>query len=143
MDLIRTKLDDRAVGKFFRLAVFGMLVLLFAVCLSACGVASASTRFTVNLTDIARYDPASLSVPKGATVTWINRGNTPHTVTADPAKANNKRDVALPSGATPWDSGEIYPGETWSYTFTVPGRYVYFSMLDENQGMLGTIVVTQ
>lgn len=49
--------------------------------------------------------------------------------------------LARPEGAAPFDSGDIYPGQTWSFTFTVPGQYAYFSQPDQDQGILGTIRV--
>jgi plastocyanin len=96
----------------------------------------------VNMTDANRFQPATLSVPKGAKVTWTNTGQTEHTVTADPAKAINSGNVALPAGAQPWDSGAIGGGQSFSRTFDVPGTYRYTCIPHEALGMLATIVVT-
>src|SRR5215216_4458008 len=52
--------------------------------------------YSVTLNDSNRFQPSSLTVPRGATVSWQNTGQTTHTVTADPAKALNKADAALP-----------------------------------------------
>jgi len=46
-------------------------------------------------------------------------------VTTDPSIAQDKNDVSMPAGAKPFDSGFIPPGQSWSYTFTLPGRYLY------------------
>jgi plastocyanin len=55
-----------------------------------------------------RYDPASLSVSVGTTVTWVNQGTTAVTVTS-------------PDGL--FDSESIGPGASFSYTFDTPGTY--------------------
>jgi plastocyanin len=98
--------------------------------------------FTVNMTDANRFEPAELTVPKGATVTWINTSQAVHTVTDDPSKAVNKSNAALPNGAQPWDSGTIAGGASFSNTFDVPGRYTYFCIPHESLGMVGHITVT-
>jgi plastocyanin len=50
-------------------------------------------------------------VPVGATVRWDNQGRSEHTVS---------------SLLGYFDSGTLRAGDTFSYTFTAPGRYDYF-----------------
>lgn len=88
-----------------------------------------------------RYNPAALVVPQGAKVAWKNNSPSLHTVTGDPALARSSTSVHLPPDAPPWDSGPIYSGEIWTYIFTVPGDYVYFSRYHETEGMIGVIQV--
>lgn len=59
------------------------------------------------------YSPAIIKVVIGVnnTVTWRNVDSQPHTVT----------DV---NGS--FDSGNIAPGQTWTYTFNTPGVFVYY-----------------
>jgi plastocyanin len=102
----------------------------------------AGPTYTVNLTDANQFQPATLTVPKGATVTWKNTSQTTHTVTDDPSKASNKADAALPSGAQVWDSGNLAAGQSFSHTFDVPGTYKYFCVPHESLGMVATITVT-
>jgi plastocyanin len=112
---------------------------------SAVAVASPSAQagnFTVTMTNELRFDPPMLSVPRGTTVTWNNTSSIQHTVTDDVSKAQNKADAELPTGAQPWDSGNIDPGQTYQHTFDIPGTYKYFCTPHETAGMLGTIVVT-
>jgi plastocyanin len=97
---------------------------------------------TVTMSDALRFEPATLTVARGATVTWRNSSATMHTVTDDPGKAANKADAALPSGAQPWDSGNIDPGQTFQHTFDTPGTYKYFCTPHEAAGMVATITVT-
>ena len=94
------------------------------------------------MTDALKFEPATLTVAKGTTVTWHNSSQTVHTVTDEPAKASKQDDAALPSGAQGWDSGNLNPGQTFSHTFDTPGTYKYFCIPHEMAGMTGTIVVT-
>jgi len=81
---------------------------------SAAPVASGPTKVVhVTATSFDRWD---LEVKTGDTVTWINEDKMPRHV------------VHLPTGATDrelFNSGALYPGDTFSYRFTQPGRYVY------------------
>jgi plastocyanin len=94
------------------------------------------------MTDANQFQPASLTIPKGSTVTWKNTSQMEHTVTADPAKAAKKGDAALPDGVAPFDSGMIGAGQSYSHTFDVPGTYKYFCLPHEMLGMVGTVTVT-
>jgi plastocyanin len=79
----------------------------------------------VSIVDFA-FQPASIEVAAGSTVTWTNTGAAPHTVTAD-------------NGA--FDSGQLKPGATFSQTFTTPGTYTYHCEIHPQ--MTGTVVVTE
>ena len=78
----------------------------------------------VTIVDFA-FQPATLEVPVGTTVTWTNQGSAPHTVTADDGS---------------FDSGTLQPGGTFSMTFDTPGTFTYHCEIHPN--MMGTIVVT-
>lgn len=108
---------------------------------TSAGSSSAAKTATVNMTDANKFEPASVTIAKGGTVTWKNTSSTQHTSTDDPSKAANKADAALPSGAQPWDSGMVDPGKTFTHTFDVAGTYKYFCIPHESVGMLGTVVV--
>lgn len=95
----------------------------------------------VQMTDRARFEPAQITVNVGDTVEWRNVSRHPHTVTADPNRASNPAHVVLPEGAQPVDSGEIPPGERFTYTFRTPGIYYYVCLPHEEQGMVGIVVV--
>src|SRR6516225_10010166 len=56
------------------------------------------------------FSPASLTVKTGTKVTWTNNDSITHTVTAD-------------QGA--FDSGDLSPGNSFSFTFTKAGTYSY------------------
>ncbi len=72
------------------------------------------------------FNPSSLAVPQGTTVTWTNNDDTDHTVTST-------------SGPASFDSGIIAPGGTFSFTFTQPGTYGYMCTI---HGFTGIIRVT-
>jgi plastocyanin len=63
----------------------------------------------VRVIDFA-FEPATLTVAVGTTVTWTNDGQRPHTISDD-------------DGA--FDSGRLDPGESFSHTFDQPGTYRY------------------
>jgi plastocyanin len=79
----------------------------------------------VQVIDFA-FEPGTLTVPAGATVTWTNAGSRPHTVTADDGS---------------FDSGRLDPGEQFSQTFDQPGTFAYHCGFHPD--MQGSIVVTE
>ena len=79
----------------------------------------------VQVVDFA-FEPGTLTVPAGATVTWTNAGSRPHTVTADDGS---------------FDSGRLDPGEQFSQTFDQPGTFAYHCGFHPE--MQGEIVVTE
>src|SRR5215213_9794642 len=81
--------------------------------------------FDASVVDFA-FEPGTLSVPVGATVTWTNTGSRPHTVTADDGS---------------FDSGRLDPGEQFSQTFDQPGTYTYHCGFHPD--MQGSIVVME
>ncbi len=82
----------------------------------------------VNIVDFS-YDPAMLTVAVGDTVTWTNNDDVPHTVTAGTPDS--------PTGE--FDSGEIQPGETFSYTFDTAGTFDYYCTLHPD--MMASVTV--
>src|SRR5215212_7026460 len=64
--------------------------------------ASAQDEMTVSIQDFF-FDPGQLTVAPGTTVTWVNEGEAPHTVTSTDGKQ--------------LDSATLQPGDTYSFTF--------------------------
>jgi len=62
--------------------------------------------------DATSFQPVSITLAPGDTVTWTNKDVIPHTATSSR------------SGA--FDSGTITPGKSWSHTFTTAGSLAYF-----------------
>ncbi len=73
------------------------------------------------------FAPAALVVKAGTTVTWTNRDTDAHTVTSQ----NNSGPLASAALAT---------GQSYSYTFTKPGRYDYLCTI--HPFMTATVTVT-
>jgi plastocyanin len=105
--------------------------------------ASASTPpIVVKMIDMpATYEPARITIKVGDTVEWKNVGNSVHHASNDPSTAVNPAEVSNPPGAKPFDSGFLQPGQSYTYTFTVPGTYKYICAPHETSGMLGEVVV--
>jgi plastocyanin len=74
-------------------------------------------------------DKITLVVGVNNTVTWTNADTAAHTVTS----------VTVPSGATSFDSGNMDPGATFTYTFATPGTYTYHCSY--HSWMTGTVTV--
>ncbi len=86
------------------------------------------------------FDPAGLRVQLGDTVLWFNLGDNHSTTAYHPG---NGKELRIPEGAEPWDSGILGIGDagfTFEYTFTVEGTYDYYCMPHEFLGMVGRIV---
>lgn len=111
------------------------------VSLQTSTVASAEPAAVVAMTNQLTYTPKKVTVKVGDTVEWRNSSLLVHTVTADPEVAAMQKDVALPKGAEPFDSGNIDPEGTFRHTFEVPGTYRYFCIPHEGAGMVGEVVV--
>lgn len=70
------------------------------------------------------FGPGKLTVHVGDTLIWTNTGQANHTVTAN-------------NGG--FDSGNLAPGATFSFTFTKPGTYGYHCTY--HPWMKGTVIV--
>jgi plastocyanin len=98
--------------------------------------------FTITITNAGTFDPSPLVVPLGATVAWYNNSSEAYTVTCDPAKVSDKARIQLPNNAPVWDSGILYPGQKWIYTFATVGGFLYTSTLGNSQSASGIVRVT-
>lgn len=78
------------------------------------------------------FTPAHIQVTLGTTVTWTNQDNIPHTVVFSPVVLTN---------ANNWESGLLYPGQSYSYTFASRGTFQY-NCQEHPFEMTGTVIVT-
>lgn len=74
-----------------------------------------------------RFEPVSIEIPAGTTVTWVNNGADWHSVAAYDGS---------------FESPKLATGGTFSHEFTEPGTYKYICKHHGLQGMIGQIVVT-
>ena len=70
------------------------------------------------------FEPSTLTVKVGATVTWVNRDDEPHTATATDKRFNSKT---------------LETGDRFSTEFTAPGTYKYYCALHPK--MTGQVIV--
>jgi len=89
----------------------------------ATGGQSGATQQAINIQGFA-FDPASIEVPVGTTVTWTNQDSAAHTATADDGS---------------FQSGKLDQGQSYSFTFDTPGTYTYHCEFHAN--MTATITV--
>jgi plastocyanin len=89
------------------------------------GGAAAKTA-AVDIVDID-FEPKEVTVPKGATITWTNTGNLPHTVTKDGGPGED------------FDSGSLSPGDTFKLTVSKAGKIDYLCTI--HSGQTGSITV--
>ena len=73
------------------------------------------------------YDPSSANIPVGATVTWINKDSTIHTVTSSSGSPSM------------FDSKTLFPGQTFQNSFNKAGTYDYYCTI--HPFMKGQIIV--
>jgi plastocyanin len=114
------KMKGYSVG-FFPIVLIAVFVLISIILPIGCK--SSSSPNTVNIVS-SSYDPPSISVTLGTTVTWKNKANITHDVVSDTGIFN---------------SGFIDPGGSYSFTFSTAGTYHYHCTL--HPGMTGTVNV--
>jgi YVTN family beta-propeller protein len=90
-------------------------------------VQSTAPEATTGAVSIAQFafQPATLTVASGQSVTWTNADPVQHTTTSD---------------SPGWDSGPLSPGATFTMTFTTPGTYAYHCSI--HPFIHGTVIVT-
>jgi len=81
---------------------------------------------TVNIKDFA-FNPNTLMVKTGTTVTWVNLDTAPHTIASDPGSP-----VAF-------SSGSLSTGASYQFTFSQPGTFGYHCTIHPT--MTGKIIV--
>lgn len=86
--------------------------------------APTGTEVKVQIANFA-FNPSTLTVKVGTTVTWTNADSAQHTVTANDGS---------------FASGDLNQGDSFSFTFTTAGTYAYHC--DVHPGMKATITVT-
>jgi plastocyanin len=102
----------------------------------------------VSLTRDQAFDPATLTVTSGDTITFVNDSDETHTVTAYERRIPEGAQYFASGGLSSekqaradLEEGLISPGETYEVTLDEPGTYAYFCIPHEEAGMTGEIVV--
>ena len=81
---------------------------------------------TITIKNFA-FDPATLTVKTGTTITWVNNDSPTHTVASDTGSLVS------------FSSDPLATGSSYSFTFTQPGTYTYHCSI--HPSMTGTIIV--
>jgi len=116
--------------------ILPVMLILLALLLAACGADKATPPVqaspvvpvtgnvvTVDIRSFA-FEPATITIKAGQTVTWTNHDGTAHTVAADDKS---------------WKSDNLDQNGTFSHTFTSAGTFTYHCSL--HLEMKGTVVV--
>lgn len=90
-----------------------LAILVVTVLIAGCTQPSPSPTGNTNTVTIKSFafNPSTLTVSAGTTVTWTNEDPTIHTVTSD--------------SSNELDSGQIPSGQSYSHTFNTPGTFSY------------------
>lgn len=102
-------------------------VLVVTVVAAGCGGTGTSEPVATTKVSMAksyRFDPKTIEISAGDTVTWTNNDNFTHTVKIDGQ-----------------DDHKVGRGDSVSITFDEPGRYHYVCTL-HSKDMDGTVIVT-
>ncbi|WP_386681667.1 plastocyanin/azurin family copper-binding protein [Loktanella sp. R86503] len=105
------------------------------------GVAQQPAAQVVTMTADLKYSPAAVTVDAGQTVEFRNVSNFAQNVSTEADTPAELQVALMPTGAVPFNSGEIAPNESFRQTFSVPGTYRYFSEANVSEGMIGTVIV--
>ncbi len=95
---------------------------------------TAQQEVTIHLKDVT-YQPHQIIISRGTTVTWLNDDPFEHFVNSDPHPSHN----AFPD----FNSLDIPPSKTFSYTFDKVGEYAFHCSAHVPQNMFGTIIVRE
>jgi plastocyanin len=140
-----TVVSRRLPGFLIGLSVIALAIAIAVAAIVGVHLRSAgasTTPFEVKMIDSPpTFQPSRLSIHVGDTVEWKNAGTSIHHASTDTSSAVNPADISKPSNAKPFDSGFLQPGQSFSYTFTVPGTYRYICAPHETSGMSGEVTV--
>jgi hypothetical protein len=119
--------------QIFERCRFGLGLFLLILILTACGggqtppaAQGTPPALGVLITDI---NCPSVEVESGMQVAWTNKGGQVYVVQSAPG----------PDGSRYFDSGELQPGDSFVFTFTGPGIYLYQCTPDGE--MTGTVTI--
>jgi plastocyanin len=86
---------------------------------------------TITIQNFA-FSPATITVPRGATVTWVNKDSASHTIVSD-------AQGSVAQGAV-FTSNSLANGASYSFKFDSPGTYPYHCSIHPT--MKATVIVT-
>ena len=103
---------------------------------------------TVEMIGGRRFDPSTITIKAGESVTWVNVTDESHTVTAFDDRIPDEADYFASGGFESQEAateeltpGLLQEGDEFEVTFDAPGTYEYFCIPHEADGMRGSVVV--
>ena len=131
------------LAKVFR--SLGSALMIAALVISSCAVL-ATPAFAADQTvkmgsdsGLLVFEPATVTVSQGDTVTWENNKMAPHNVIFDANKVPGGKEIA---DKLTNKQLTFAPGESYSSTFDVePGEYTYYCAPHRGAGMVGKVIV--
>lgn len=124
------KVSLHKLAYFLTIAMILPVLIIFTACstgnATTSSTVSSSSTATGNNINIANFafSPATLTINAGTKVTWTNNDGMTHTVTSDNGVFN---------------SGNLSPNATFSYTFNSTGTFTYHCAI--HTYMTGTVIV--
>ena len=110
-------------------------ILLGSLCLVLLSQPAGGLAATTNVSIVDfGFQPATVTIKVGDTVRWTNTGSFAHTSTSGTTTGG----APHPDGL--WDSGSLFPGQTFSHTFTKSGVFLYYCT-PHFSSMTGTVNV--
>lgn len=109
-------------------------ILAFGGLVAAVSSAQEPTQFQVLIhKGSSSFDPPTLAVEVGDTVTWVNNDEKQHLTASIPGTGpTDKLEIYCP---------KFYPNTVCTNTFDTPGKYPYFCFIHKN--MLGEVIVLE
>lgn len=109
--------------------IAGLLSLLLVAGGLGLGGGAAAATGSATVTIGTSLSPRAIVVAPGTTVTWRNADGAEHR-------------IRTTSGPVELDSGNLQPGDAWSFTFTARGTYTYLDDRNaDNSAYFGTVTV--
>ena len=103
---------------------------------------------TVTMPDNLTFEPKTAMIEAGEKVTWTNKSDIEHTVTAYEDEIPDEAAYFASGGfeseraaKNRVSEGLIAPGESYEHPFDQAGTYGYFCIPHESSGMVGTVQV--
>ena len=107
------------------------VIVTAVLALTALPVLIGAAVHNVSMTGSATFSPANLTIDQGDTVKWTNISGLIHTSTSGTPCVGNGT----------WNSGDLFPLASFSFTFNSPGGFDYFCIPHCLIGMRGKITV--
>jgi len=122
---------------------WAILIVVLVACIAVCGctadgpssttpettqVPGTTTVFIQNLA----FNPASITIPKGTTVAWVNQDSADHVIINDAQGSIEQGEL--------FTSNSLSKGVSFLYKFDTPGTYPYHCSI--HPSMTGTVIVT-